>query len=92
MRLSQTGTGWVPRARPLVRVVSPAPLLVSALLLAGGRADGADSVLGVWLSAWGLGSAVRPAARSDGRRSAMRECAELRGGLVGGVDPDADGR
>jgi hypothetical protein len=35
---------------------------------------------------------VRPATRSGGRRSAMGECAELRGGLVGGVDPDADGR
>lgn len=32
---------------------------------------------------------VRPAVRSGGRRSAMRECAELRAGSLGGVDPDA---
>lgn len=60
MRLSQTGTGVGPPCAPPCPCRVARSLLVSALLLAGGRADGADIVLGVlalgvgaWARRWG---------------------------------------
>jgi hypothetical protein len=60
MRLSRTGTGVGPPSAPPRPCRVARPLLVSALLPAGRRPDGADSVLGVlalgvgaWARRWG---------------------------------------
>jgi hypothetical protein len=72
-----------PRARPLVRVVSPALSLCPPSSWPVGVPTVPTVSWGSWLSAWGLGSAVRPAAPSGGKRSAMRECPSCGAGSLG---------